>query len=131
MQSKLKLICCVLLGLVLGWILASLDDDRFVIRILDNSRCTAPIYTIITKEQSIVVTGEQIDYEGAVTPNGAEAFISVSQAPFTESNSRSYAVKAEYDDCDTILSEYREVKYGWILYEFIDDNEIKHTVRSK
>lgn len=131
MKSKLKLICCLLLGLILGWILASLEEDRFVIRIIDNSRCTAPTYTIITNEQSTVVTGDQINYEGAVAPNGAEAFVSVSQPPFTEGNNRSYAVKAEYNDCETILSGYRDVKYGWILYEFIDDNEIKHTVRSR
>lgn len=131
MQSKLKLICCVLLGLVLGWILASLDDDRFVIRIIDDSRCAAPTYTIITEEQSIVVTGDQLDYDGAISPNGAEAFISVSRPPFTEEKNLKYAVKAEYNNCETILSEYRDVEYGWILYEFIDDNEIKHTVRSR
>ena len=122
--------CCLLFGVVLGWILASLDDDRFVIRIIDDSRCTSPTYTIITEKQSIVVTGDQIDYEGAIAPNGAEAFISVSRPPFTEGNNLRYAVKAEYNECEATLSEYRDVEYGWTLYEFIDDNEIKHTVRS-
>lgn len=105
------------------------NPTSYTIRILDNSKCEEPQYIIETTHQSISVQNEQIDYDGAVAPNGAEAYIYV-RPPYEESGDFTYKVVAKYSNCATIQSELRTVKLGWFLYEFIDENDIKHTVRA-
>ncbi|WP_199611600.1 hypothetical protein [Flocculibacter collagenilyticus] len=112
------------------WLSNIFSPTSYVVRILDKSECRNPQYIIETKYQSISVSGEQIDYYGALVPNGAEAFIYV-HPPDEKSGDFTYKVVANYSNCVTIKSEPRTVKLGWILYEFVDENNIKHTVRAR
>ncbi len=112
------------------WMSNIFSPTSYTIRMIDDSECVNPKYTISTKHQSISVQGDQIDYDGLIAPNGAEAFIYV-RPPYDKSDDFTYKVVASYSNCDTIESSERTVNLGWILYEFVDKNEIKHTVRAR
>jgi hypothetical protein len=130
MRNLIVFILGMIFAFPVIWLTEMFSPTSYTIRILDNSECESPKYTIATKHQSISVYGDQIDYDGAVAPNGAEAFIYV-QPPYKESGEFTYKVMANYSNCATIQSDIRTVKSGWILYEFIDKTNIKHTVRAR
>jgi hypothetical protein len=112
------------------WISNVFSPTSYTVRIIDNSKCDNPKYTIATKHQSISVQGDQIDSDGAIAPSGTEAFIYV-RPPYDESGEFTYKVIASYSNCSSIESTKRIVSFGRILYEFINKNEIKHTVRAR
>ncbi|MDM3871918.1 hypothetical protein QSV34_11220 [Porticoccus sp. W117] len=114
------------------WLLADFNSGNsdYTIVIVDNSGCESPRYMVTIKNQSVVVEGDQISYDSLVAPNGAKAQITVPSLLDTEGVSI-YKIMASYANCNAITSKERSVKPGWILYEFIDKNKIKHEIRSK
>ena len=106
------------------------SSSYYSVLVIDNTKCDSPIYVVSTDAQSIKVEGNQIDYSGNIAPNGTEAFIYV-KPPYSETGKFTYKLTATYSNCESITSEERIVELGWLLYELIDQSEIKHTVRAR
>jgi len=130
----LKVIPVFILGVVIGAIATqavnSLSFDFIGIRIIDNQNCKAPVYTIEMEDKSIVIAGKQVNFE--FTPMATTTDTDIQIYPSLKSGSNiNYTVRASYDDCETILSDVRQVERGWLIYESISDGNIKHQVRAK
>ena len=118
----------VLLGTGGMYVASVLDGhEYFTVRILDNDKCSDPVYSILMQGYSVRVSDDQI--RPPHIAREAEAFIHVMPAYNGETKHR-YRVTAEYSDCETVQSDEREVERGRILYEWIDNGKIRHQVRA-
>jgi len=99
------------------------------VRILDNDNCTTTSNSIITTSGiEVIVLGEQIISEYTSVASTSEAFIYF-YPKYNKRKIYSYKVKAEYSNCETLISESREAQRGRLIYEWIENRKFKHQVR--
>lgn len=98
------------------------QPDSFVVRVLDNSQCSAPSYVVEMESETVHFSGVQVDTQSY--PGAAIAEEYIWAAPAAEDGLISYRLHASYSDCPSITSELRIVENGWLLYENISGGEL-------
>ncbi len=106
------------------------EQSDFQIVIFDDSKCENPTYTVELEEKSVVIKGDQVGREKTGILANVESQINISPIPGKE-DWVVYVLRAEYGDCEELVSEERKVKPGWYIYEFIRDEKIEHNVRAR
>ena len=130
MKSAIILLISFLFGVFVAAVWSSMDNDFIVVRIIDNQKCNDREYLLEMENQTISVKGKQIDTTNLMVALEAEAFFYALPYPST-SDQITYRVRAHYSNCTEILSKEREVERGWLIYETIENQTIRHVVRAR
>lgn len=129
-SSWLLVIGGCVFGVLMANIICAMDREYIVVRLLEYSKCIPRQYSIITPENTVVITGNQIKDETQMMAAQVDVKVKILSIP-DNNNKVSYHVKAEYTDCPALISNKRTVEPGYILYETIRDGSISFQIRSK
>lgn len=128
----MKLIFIILISILIGSYTTSFfsafDTEYIRVRILDNDKCTAISYSLVTKNLKVTVSGDLIESENTSIALNSEATLYF-LPKYNGENKHRYRVQAEYSDCESLLSEEREAERGRLIYEWIKGGKFKHHVR--
>ncbi len=115
----------LVIGVVAGFLLSEMANvlrpDYIRIEITDLSECKVVAYNIELEDKTILVTNRHINSRG--TRGSSIRFIPNTDKP----DKVSYLIRATYHDCEEIVSETRQVGFGWRISELIVNGEIEHT----
>jgi len=125
-----KFIIGILLGLLIAYIYDVLNPNYIIVRIVDNTNCKSISYSVEFKYKSVTISGDQIKTLNTGMVGKMDIMLIISPNKFSDKKI-TYKVRAKYEDCAEIVSDERNVKLGWGLYEWIDNNKIRHEVRNK
>jgi len=129
----MKFVITILLGIFLGVVtthlVSAFNQEYIQVRIIDNGNCSAISYSVVMKNLKVTVSENQIESENTSVASNSEAMIYFLPKYNGEDKHR-YQVKAEYSDCETIISEEREAERGRLIYEWIENRKFKHQIRA-
>lgn len=120
-------------GFVLGHFTNSVFHESVAILITDYSKCSEGSYTVVLSEKSINYSGKQTEknHTAGSVPDDVVSFLVRADGKVDDAGLIDYQIKAEYSDCETIISDRRRVKPKQVIYESINDNmQISHLIRS-
>ena len=125
----------------------SLFPDSILIKVSDDSKCNLTRYSIempemtvsFSSEQATLLTGKrrlgELFLEIPIVTDAAERRLGelFLEIPIVTdaADSIKYRLHAEYENCKEIVSQEREVKRSYIIYESIYGNKIDYAIRAK
>ena len=118
------------IGSAFTYVISIFEDSEYIrVYVLDKDMCTPKAYSIIMNDEVVNVFDGKIETESPHIVSGASALIRF----FPEYNGQEmhkYRVKAEYLDCEALMSGEREAERGRLIYEWIENRKFKHEIRA-
>jgi hypothetical protein len=128
-RNNTKLTFLLVLFAAASFTSCSYLSNSLLIKISDDSKCNLAQYSIELPEMTISFSSKQAAELKGKRRQG-ELFVEIPIAAAV-ANTFTYKIRAQYENCKEIASEPREVKRGYIIYEYIHENKIDYDVRSK
>lgn len=119
-------------GFVVGYLSNSFFQSTITIVISDYSTCSDGSYTVVLNDRSINYSGKQTErnHTAGSVPDGVVGFLARVDGQVDDAGLIDYRIKAEYSDCETIISEKRQVKPRRFIHESIsDDRQVSQFIR--
>ena len=130
----MKHLLLVLIGIFIGscftYVISIFGDSEYIsVYVLDKDMCKPKAYSIIMNDEVVNVFGGKVETENPHIISGSSTLIRFFPK-YNGQEMHKYRVKAEYLDCEPLMSGERESERGRLIYEWIENRKFKHEIRA-